>query len=238
MLENDNLEDELTSAEIEEFNLEKVCYQLSTRGKWPLKNSFNSTSFFISKNFLLTSAHNVVKTYRKVNFLEVAPSRIGKVYPFGYFTINTGLSDNIKIYPNYDMGNKTKRSLYDIALVYIPDSILDKNTKFIFKNSLPILTDISSISKGEQIYCAGYPASGQHKNRYRMTFDKSKIIEIKEHSFIHNLNTATGNSGSPIMVKRNNEFHVIGVNSIKSNGTLINQMKQNWIKESMISLKS
>jgi V8-like Glu-specific endopeptidase len=238
MPENDNLDDEIAFTQIQELRLENVCYQLATRGKWPFKSNFNSTSFFINKNFLLTSAHNVVTTFRKVNFINVAPSRIGKVYHFGNFSMNTNSLKNFRIFPNYDMGNKAKRSLYDIALVYLPDSIIDKNPKFTYENSLPILNDISSLSIGEQIYCAGYPASKKHKNRYRMTLDQSKIIEIKEHSFTHNLNTATGNSGSPIMVKRNNEFHVIGINSIKFNGTLINQIKQNWIGESMVSLDS
>jgi V8-like Glu-specific endopeptidase len=238
MPENDNLEDEITFTQIRELRLENVCYQLTTRGKWPFKSKFNSTSFFINKNFLLTSAHNVVKTYRKVNLLDVAPSRIGKMYHFGKFSINTDYSKNFRIFPDYDMGNKTKRSLYDIALIYIPDGIIDENLNFFYENSLPLLNDISSLSIGETIYCAGYPASNEHKNRYRMTLDKSEIIEIKEHSFTHNLNTATGNSGSPIMVKRNNKFYVIGVNSIKSNGTLINEIKHNWIKESIISLKA
>ena len=66
-----------------------------------------------------------------------------------------------------------------------------------------------------------------------MTLDKSTITEIEDERFMHNLNTATGNSGSPIMVKRENQFYVIGVNSIKHHGTLINQKKKNWINESM-----
>lgn len=231
-----DLNDEITFNQIQDLKLDNICYQLATRGKWPFKGSFNSTSFFINQNFLLTSAHNVVRTYRNVNWLVIAPSRVGKNYHYGKFSMRTENSKNFRIYPDYDMQNKPMRSLYDIALIYIPDNIIENNPNFSYRNSLAILDNISSLEIGEEVYCAGYPASEQHKNRYRMTLDKSNITEIKEHSFVHNLNTATGNSGSPIMVKRNNQFYVIGVNSIKHNGTLINELKKNWIEESMQAL--
>ncbi len=238
MPETDNLPDEITFSQIEELKFGNICYQLATRGKWLFKASFNSTSFFIDKNFLLTSAHNVVRTYRNVNWLIIAPSRIYKTYHYGKFSFKTENSMNFKIYPDYDMRNKPMRSLYDIALIYVPDSIINNNPNFTFQNSLPLLEDISSLAIGEEVYCAGYPASGKHKNRYRMTLDKSTITDINEHRFTHSLNTATGNSGSPIMVKRDNQFYVIGVNSIKNFGTLINDTKQNWIQESMDTFTS
>ncbi len=232
-----NLPDEITFEQIQELGFESVCYQKTIRGKWPFKANFNSTSFFISKNFLLTSAHNIVKTYREVNWLNIAPSRIGKTFHFGNFSMSVNSSIHFRAFPKYDMDNKSTRSLYDIALVYIPNKILEKNQNFPSLNSLTILNDISSLTIGEKIYCAGYPASNQHKNRYRMTLDTSEIIEIKEHSFKHNLDTATGNSGSPIMVKRNDKFFVIGINSIKFHGTLINNIKQKWLEESKHSLE-
>ncbi|CAM1366457.1 putative Serine protease [Tenacibaculum sediminilitoris] len=239
MLEENNLIDEITFNQIQELKLNNICYQSTTRGSfWPFKASFNSTSFFIDKNVLLTSAHNVVKTYRSVNKLVVAPARVGKMYHYGKFSINTENSKNFSIFPDYDMRNKPTRGLYDIALIYIPNHVIDSNTSFTYQNSLPLLEDISSLSINEEVYCAGYPASGKHKNRYRMTLDKSKITEINEHSFTHNLSTATGNSGSPIMVKRNNQLYIIGVNSIKHNGTLINDVKKNWIQQSKEILAS
>jgi V8-like Glu-specific endopeptidase len=232
----DHLPDEISIEQIKELKLGNICYQLTTRGKWPFKANFNSTSFFFKKNFLLTSAHNVVSTYRNVNFLVIAPSRIGKSYHHGKFSMKTNNLKNFRIFPDYNMRNKPTRSFYDIALIYVPDDVLVSNPKFSFEHNLPILDDITSLSIGEEIYCAGYPASGKHKYRYRMTFDKSTITQIKEHSFVHNLNTATGNSGSPIMVKRNNQFYIIGINSIKYNGTLINAQKKQWIEESMQSI--
>lgn len=233
----ENLPDEITFEQITELGLQNVCYQNITRGKWPLKANFNSTSFFISKNFLLTSAHNVVKTYRKANWANIAPSRIGNNYHFDQFKLPLNGKRSFRTYPDYEMKNKITRSLYDVAIIYIPTIILESNPKFQHQNIIPILEDVSSVGVGEEIYCAGYPASDEHENRYRMTLDVSKITEIKLHSFKHNLDTTTGNSGSPIMVKRGNKFHIIGVNSIGKNGTFLNEMKQSWIKESKQSLK-
>ncbi len=235
---DNNLPDEITIEQITEYGLENICYQNITRGKWLLKANFNSTSFFIDKNFLLTSAHNLVRTYRKANWANISPSRLGSVYNFGKFKMPLKGNKSFRIFPDYEMKNTSTRSLYDIALLYISDNVLESNTKFNNQNFLPLLEDISSIRVGEEVYCAGYPASGKHKNRFRMTLDASKITQIKEHSIVHNLDTATGNSGSPIMVKRNDKFYVIGVNSIGNNGTLVNQIKQNWIEESKRSLKS
>lgn len=232
----EDLLDEITIEKIEELKINSVCYQHSTRGIWPFKGGFHSTSFFIEKNILLTSGHNVVKTYRKVKKLKVSPSRTGNIFHYGTASINVNYSKNLRIYPDYKMKNVSTRPLYDIAIIYIPDSIISTNEKLAKLNYLPILEDISSLSIGETIYCAGYPASGKHKGRYRMTLDSSVISEIKDHSFTHKLDTRTGNSGSPIMVKRDEMFYVIGVNSINSNGTLICDTKKLWLEKSIKNL--
>ena len=233
----ENLLDEISIEQIKEQKIESVCYQLSTRKKWGFQSSFNSTSFFINRNFLLTSAHNVVKTFRKVNKLVISPSRIGNNYHYGSVTIHVDYSKHLRIYPDYRMRNRATRHLYDIALVYVPDDILDTNPSFETLNSLPILEDISSLSVGETVYCAGYPASGVHKGRYKMTLDSSTVIDINDHYFEHKLDTRTGNSGSPIMVKRDGRYYVIGVNSIRHKGTLLNNEKKLWMEEGMQQLR-
>lgn len=226
------LPDEISFEQIQELKLENICYQYATRGKWPDRGYFNSTSFFIEKNFLLTSAHNVARTYRNVNFLDIAPARLGDSYHFDKYHMRNVTSNYSKIYPGYKRSKRSTWGPYDMALIYIPDSILEKNPKFSFRNTLPILTDLSSLNVGEKLYCAGYPASDQHKKRYWMTLDESEISEIHEHNFKHKLDTKTGNSGSPIMVKRDDQLYVIGVNSAGYNGTLINESKLIWIEES------
>ncbi|MFK5855272.1 MAG: trypsin-like serine protease [Bacteroidota bacterium] len=235
---SENLFDEVTIEQIKEQDISGVCYQLSTRGRRLFRASFNSTSFFISRNFLLTSAHNVVKTLRSVNKLQISPSRIGSAFHFGTAVLYVNANKHFRIYPDYRMRNSSMRSRYDLAMIYIPDEVLDQNISFETLNHLPLLEDISSISEGETVYCAGYPASGKHIGRYKMTLDSSVIGKIKEHSFTHDLDTKTGNSGSPIMVKRDNKYYVIGVNSIKYNGTLINNKKKVWITESIQDLRN
>lgn len=238
MTDFERLPDEINLEQIKASGIEGICYQLTTRGTWPFNASFNSTSFFINKNFLLTSAHNLAKTYRNVNKIEISPSRIGNMYHLGTYLLFLDKQEYFKIFPEYNMNNKPSRKLYDLALIYIPDEILETNPHLSDIKALSILDDISSLSDGEKIYCAGYPASGKHKGRYRMTMDTSKIKDIKEHVFSHTLDTMTGNSGSPIMVKRNDKMYVIGINSIKFNGTLINDQKKSWIKESMQKLET
>lgn len=233
MAEPQGIPDEITIEQIKEYGIENICFQMTTRGRLLWKSAFVSTSFFINRNFLLTSAHNVVKTYRNVTKIEISPSRVGDTLHFGSLSMDFDYQKHLQVYPEYSMTNKATRSLYDIAIIYVPDYILDSNPGLSALNHLPILEDISSVSDGEKVYCAGYPASGRHKGRYRMTMDTSDITGINEHSFSHQLATMTGNSGSPIMVKRDGKFYVIGVNSIKFDGTLLNNEKKQWIEKSM-----
>lgn len=224
----ENLPDEINITKITELKLEGICFQKATRGIWPFKAKFNSTSFLIKENYLLTSAHNVAKSFRKVNYLEISPSRIGNNYHYGTTSLDIDYSKHLKIHPNYRMRNSITWSPFDVALIYIPN--LNQSDNFNNLNRIPLIENINTVEIGETIYCAGYPDSGEHKGRHKMTLDISEIIDIKENYFSHNLDTNTGNSGSPIMIKRNNIFYAIGINSIKHKGTLISEEKLEWIE--------
>ena len=237
MVQPKELLDEISLDKIKKEKLDGICYQ-AVRRRLGIHSVFHSTSFFIAKNFFLTSAHNVRKASWSGNVkkITISPSRIGNEFPRGSIIIDVDFFRNIRIAPQYSLKRKTYIP-HDIALIYVPDSIIDANASFYSIPYLPIIDDISSINEGDLVYCAGYPASGKYKGQYKMTLDTSRISKINDNSFKHDLDTRTGNSGSPIMVKREGQFYVIGINSIKHNGTLLNDEKRDLINKWMKELK-
>ena len=240
MSNQENLLDEISIEQIREKKIDGVSYQDVRRKKLFGEGKYHSTSFFINKNTLLTSAHNVVKSTKKVTKIYISPSRLGEEFHQGTVEIDIDYSKNIRIAPSYTMNwfKRSTRKSQDLAIIYLPDQEFETNPQIQQMPFLPILEDMSSISIGENVYCAGYPASEEHTGRHKMTLDKSFITDIKDQYFRHNLDTRTGNSGSPIMVKRDGVFFVIGVNSIKYYGTLINDNKKSWIENSIQDLRN
>ncbi|NQY07505.1 MAG: trypsin-like peptidase domain-containing protein [Flavobacteriaceae bacterium] len=227
--------DEISLDLIRTSRFDGICYQ-DVKRKGRGGTFHHSTSFFIARNFLLTSGHNVTKLYfgrNKPHKVYIHPSRIGDQFHGGSIEFNLDYNQNISLAPQYKFTKKKTRIPHDMALIYIPDAIIDKNESLSEISYLPFLEDLSSLEEGEPIYCVGYPASEGYESAFKMTLDESQLGSKHTSSFTHDLDTKTGNSGSPIMVKRNNQYHVIGINSIKYNGTLINQEKKNWIEKSM-----
>jgi len=101
-----------------------------------------------------------------------------------------------------------------MALMYLPDSNLTKNEQIKLIDYLPIFENPESLQKGDTIYCAGYPGKGVYARQVVMTLISSTIKRMHKNHFSHRLETMQGNSGSPIMVKLNRQFYVIGINSI------------------------
>lgn len=230
--------DEIPIEIIKEFKFDAISYQnvrRNGRGETP----HHSTSFFIKRNFLLTSAHNVTKLFagwNKPNKLSIYPSRIGDIHHRGSIIYEINYYDNIRLAPGYKFVRKWTRIPNDMALIYIPESIISQNTNLNNIPLIPILEDISSLALGETVYCAGYPAADEYRCQFIMTLDESVISRIRNSSFSHRLDTKPGNSGSPIMVKRNDIFYAIGVNSIGHNGTLISDLKKKWIQNCIAEL--
>lgn len=235
MPNTNKLPDEITWQQIQELNLQSVCHQQTMR-KVLRRKYYNSTAFFISKNILLTSAHNVVKTLSRVREIELTPSRMGAESPYGKVSWEINAEKHIRIYPEYNIRDKRERKLFDIAMVYVPDEVLKQSPKFQELQPLKLLELPRTISYGNKVYCPGYPAYGQHAGRHQMTLDTSTVGAIRRHTFEHQLQTVPGNSGSPIMVERNGELWVVAVNSIANEATLINHEKLLWIERCMNEL--
>ncbi|NQX98622.1 MAG: trypsin-like peptidase domain-containing protein [Flavobacteriales bacterium] len=225
---------EFSIKDINNYKLNGISLQIIKRKDCPEKY-YKSTSFFISKNYLLTSAHNLydIKSHSPEK-IKLYPSCKGNGNPYGVIKFNINSNHYKKITRNFFKLKWRKRTL-DMALIYIPDSILKKNNTLTSINYLPILNDSIDIYKDDTIYCVGYPATGVYAKQNVMTLVKSTIKNMHKYHFSHNLETYRGNSGSPIMVKRNGQFYVIGINSIFGHGTLIYKERENlinkWMKE-------
>ncbi|WP_111708939.1 trypsin-like serine peptidase [Lutibacter citreus] len=230
--------DQISKEEIELNGFNSISYQDVRR--FPFTGSIkNSTAFFISRNFLLTSAHNVTKLpFHSVKKLTLFPSRIGSDKLLDSVFIKIRYRKNIKYPKKYFFYFPWTRKDNDIALIYIPDEILNKNKKLNSLRYLKLLKDSSKkLVKGDTIFCAGYPAEEPYGGKYLMTLDTSIVIKVGKGYFTHSLKTLKGNSGSPIMVKRNGEFYVVGVNSINGVGTYLNNEKLRMIEEWKLKLE-
>ena len=231
--------DQISIETINEKRLNGVCYQ-DVRRYGRGESRHHSTSFFISKNFLLTSAHNVTKLIlgrNKPKELTLFPSRLGDNFPMDKVVLKVDYDRNIRIAPNYSFINKRSYISHDIALIYLPGDLVAMNPKLEGIPFLPLLSNITTLVEGEKIFCAGYPASEEYAGTFHMTLDESTLLKVHKNSFNHKLDTRTGNSGSPILVLRDGIYHVIGINSIKYNGTLLNNNKLAWIEKSMKEMK-
>ncbi len=223
--DHDEFADELSRDQISMDALNAICYQDVRR--IPFKRVVkNSTSFFISKNCLLTSAHNVTRLpFHSAKHITIYPSRIRNEKPFDSIYFQARYRKRIK-YPNrYCYFLPWTRKKHDMALVYIPDNIINSNQHLGNIQPIQLWMEPESLKIGDTIYCAGYPAKGKYGGEYIMTMDTSVISGIHKNYFTHHLETLPGNSGSPIMIKRDGTFYAIGVNSIHLRGTWLDSGK-------------
>jgi V8-like Glu-specific endopeptidase len=230
-----NFPNELTQQEINQQKLNGISCQLIKRSNSP-KKLYKSTSFFINKNFLITSEHNLKKIKgNRVIKIAIFPSKKGKENPYGSIILNINNENYFRSLKRNIFKLRWRKRPYDMAVIYIPDSILDKNEKLKNIDYIPILENTVELKKGDTIYCAGYPATDIYSGQDIMTMVSSTVRNVYKNHFTHRLETYRGNSGSPIMVKRNKQFYVVGVNSIVKNGTWFNKKRRalirKWMKE-------
>jgi len=230
-----NFPDEITLEQIKKEKLTGINYQVIKRKNWPRK-FYKSTSFFISKNCLLTSAHNLEKKiFHPINHIRLYPSCKTYEQPFGSIKF---VIDNKKSYKKIKwniINFRFRKRPHDLALIYVPDTAIANNELLKSLDYLPLLDNPEDIHVGDTIYSAGYPAVGIYAHQAIMIMKTSTISEIHSYHFTHQLETLKGNSGSPVMVKRNGQFYVIGVNSIHFQATWLNEKRQKliqkWMKE-------
>jgi V8-like Glu-specific endopeptidase len=214
-----------TIADIHQEPYSHVCYQEIYRvRKFGIDRSFQSTGFLIAPNVILTAGHNLLSnSLTKVTNIKVFPGRYKNEYAYDSIELSGEFvcQNAIRVYPDF-YWNKMD---YDFAIIIIPDSLIAK-TKHWPKASSFILDSSFVLKENEVIHVAGFPASHGYDGSL-MTNESQKCGKVNDNNFSHNLDTQTGNSGSPIWVESNGKRIVVGVHTYANVGT---KLSEDYIK--------
>ena len=111
---------------------------------------------------------------------------------------------------------------YDIGAICINDIINNTDKKYTFKNKFIEREDLLNISKGnissiEHVYMIGYPFSLKSDNS-TMPLIRSGIVSTPlfmkynlREEFLIDILCFNGSSGSPIFIRKENRYYVIGI---------------------------
>lgn len=203
----------------------KICHIRVFRKRSLKKNKwFNSTGFFIGKNYVLTAAHNIhSQGGTLVDSIEIV---IGQHK-------DKALFEKIKIKGEDYCGKysrtpekygflkkREKRLPYDYGIIYIPDHLLPDKIEWEEEFHLGSILDSDSLN---EVQIAGYPANKKAGyNGSLMISQKGRIQKRNSSKYSHWFETHGGNSGSPIWINRRGNRIVIGIHTFSGSGTLLN----------------
>jgi len=175
------------------------------------------TGFFIAEKCVITAGHCVFFNNNWVKEIKVIPGANGNIKPFG-----AQISRNFKSvlgWTNHYDNN------YDHGAIILNDSTLFNNIKATF--------DIKEYSNESKIEISGYPTD---KNGFQWK-SIGTISSSSPNRFFHDLDTLSGNSGSPVYIENGERRTVIGVhtfgddpNSAVSINNEIFDLWTNWSK--------
>lgn len=162
-----------------------------------------STGFFIGPHLLLTNAHNMHSVFgSKVVRLAAHSGRTGeRIGPVSRLLGRKQVREATWIPEAYgwnDFGN-------DYAIVRFPP---DQPVQYsVFELALAQ----GNIQVGDSIYLAGYPA--ETRSGEALYLSRGVITEINEHTFHYTNWSERGNSGSPVWIKKNGKYLIVGVHA-------------------------
>lgn len=155
--------------------------------------SFPATGFFISKRCIITAGHCVFERNHWVESAEVVPAALGSLKPFGssigkrFRSVNGWINNRDS---NFDYG----------AIILDDDSLFDKiNATIGFK----------VYNEERLIEIAGYP---KDKNQTPW-FATGSVLNKTQYKLFHEVDTESGNSGSPIIVTVNGKKYAAGLDT-------------------------
>jgi V8-like Glu-specific endopeptidase len=144
------------------------------------------TGFYIANDRILTCAHNLVN----VTDVTVIPGKNDTAEPFGAFSVRP--SDWV-IHPNYDPATaNTSPTGHDFDLAVIKTTIPPPNGQ-----SFNILEELLQCQESPIIVC-GYAAEAVNPDKQHLDGDEIRQLNDSRETVLYNLQTAPGNSGSPV----------------------------------------
>jgi V8-like Glu-specific endopeptidase len=176
-----------------------VCHIEITRQRKFRRDAHTiSTGFLIGDRFLLTAAHNVFSPDYNRAFLDAV--RCGWHDGKAQFEVTDSFTlDQIRVAAAYRW-----KFGHDYAMLRLPRHAPD-----VAAFRIPAAGEVA-VYENDAIHIAGYPGGGKGgKTMYR---GSTTTFDLSEPPFIYyGFETETGSSGSPIYVRRANDYVVAGV---------------------------
>ncbi|PKE16176.1 hypothetical protein CW676_11280 [Macrococcoides caseolyticum] len=186
-------------------------------------NYIECTGSVISKNTVLTAAHCVYSGQKETpENINIIPAQNNEKKPFGTYTTNV-----------FHIPSKYKQDFdynYDIALINV-NSLY--NNKMIGENVQPLRIKKLKDYKGMDIKTIGYPTDKEAQFGVTQWQHSGQSINQFENKFGYQLDTASGQSGAPILDSYNQIIGVHTTGNTEKNinyATQINKEIYKWIK--------
>lgn len=212
---------------------------------WLFKRDMNSTGFFITPNVILTNGHNVASNmWTKVVAISVYPGYNKGVSVQDEFSIEKrkNVKKVVVVPKKYSLTkSKKKRFPFDYALIYLGNYKSPNEDSLQLHKLDPLLDD--------SVYTIGYPAamfsdSSNHMSRTQgvntiggvqyFTSGDLKKDKFTSRRIFYFTCTKGGNSGSPVLINRGEDAHVVGIHNAEHSGVRVTdeviETIDRWIK--------
>jgi glutamyl endopeptidase len=160
-------------------------------------NTYYGTGFFISERCVITAGHCVFYNGDWVDEICVIPGANGNDKPFG-----KQISTNFKSVLGWTNDSKND---FDHGAIILNDNTLFKNINAVFE-----FKPFQNEYKGE---ISGYP-SDKDGTQWK---GEGSIYSSTDYRLFYDIDTVTGNSGSPVYIEDGDRRIVIGIHSFGDN---------------------
>lgn len=176
-------------------------------------NKWVASGFFIGSRCIITNGHVVFPDGAWAKQITVIPGQNGKTAPFGsqksarLFSVNGW--------------TKSKNPDYDYGAVILPDDTLYRRLQGYFGYQI--------LNSSQLLNNSGYPADKPQGTQW---FNAGAITKLGDRRFFYMLDSAGGQSGSPVFIRSGASATVVGVHGYggcpNSAVRLVSEVKANW----------